>query len=169
MIGLAEFTLTEDYYREVYDQWYRHVCRWRKWQAPLAVTAALTVIPVWLVGLHIISALVAAFAFTEFVDSLAHRRRWLRERFKSIRLGESVSIRFLAEGIDITGPFSSATWAWKGINSCSVTSRGVFLRPDTGVSMYIPKSAVTPPEAFQHIVTLVTDKGIGVATSPRPT
>jgi hypothetical protein len=123
MIGFAEFTLTEAYYREVYDESYRHVCRWRKWQTPLAVTAALAVVPVYLSGLHMASAVIAAFALTQLAESLAHRRRWLRERFKSIRLGESVSIRFLAESIEITGPFSSATLAWEGINSCSVTKQ----------------------------------------------
>ncbi len=154
MIGLAEFTVTEDYYREFYDQWYRHVCRWRRFQTPLGVVAALAVVPAWQVGFRTLSTVAAVFAVVQLADSLTHRRRWIRERLQSSRLGALVSFKFMEDCIESSGPFSSGKLAWAGIDSCSVTDKGIFLRPDTGVSIYIPKSAVTPPEAFDRIVAL---------------
>jgi len=37
MFARAKIHLTEDYYREFYDQHVRYVLRWRKWQTPAAL------------------------------------------------------------------------------------------------------------------------------------
>ena len=138
MFGRAEFRLTEDYYRDFYDEWYRCACRWRKIQLPMAVATACIAIPLWMSGRTSSAIVVGAFAAVQLSDSLLHRRRWLHQRTSSSRLGESVSLEFMNEGIEISGPFSVGRMGWAAFSSCDRTDKGIFLRPDTGLSIYVP-------------------------------
>lgn len=152
MFGQAEILLSEGYYRESYEEWFRHVARFRKWQTPLAIVAAVASIALWLSGFRLAALVPAAYAVLKAVDAVMHRRQWIADRCRSSRLDETISVQFSDEALEINGPHSSGSLAWAGVDSWEVTDRGLFLRPDTGVSIYVPKASVTPPEAVGQIV-----------------
>ena len=152
MQATARFSLTEAYYRENYDQWLRHIAKWRRWTPYVAclflagggLAAAL--------GLHVAAAVGLAAGVAEFAEVLTHKSRWLAARQRGSRTDRSVQLTFTNDAIAVQGPFSSGELQWAGIERIKATSKGLFLIPQEGMHLYIPDTALSPPSVKQEIV-----------------
>ncbi|MDD5070898.1 MAG: YcxB family protein [Candidatus Omnitrophica bacterium] len=83
-----------------------------------------------------------------------YRYKWLQARLKNKSTNSEVEISFTEEGIETKGVFSAGRLSWQGIEKCVETSKGLFIYPQQGIHIYIPKKAVTPEQEINSIVEL---------------
>ena len=159
MHAVARYSLTDDHYREDYDQWLRYVAKWRRRQPYVA--AAFLVSGVFLAFVHMrLSAAVGLVAgVSQLVDVVSHRSRWLKARRRGSRVDRDVQLTFTDEGIEVLGPFSTGQCRWEGIERTVSTPMGLFLIPQDGMHIYIPDRVLEPISAKREIVARVGRAG----------
>jgi hypothetical protein len=93
-------------------------------------------------------------ALLNLVDAATHRLRWIRKGLASVAVDKSAEFTFTDEHIRISTPNSDGTLKYAAFGCVSVTPDGIFLVPDSGVSVFVPRSAFADAEEF----SLVTSK-----------
>jgi hypothetical protein len=76
----------------------------------------------------------------------------MRDRLRDKRLDASVILEFKEDRIVHSGPYAHGEFAWEGIESVTPTPTAMFLRPQKGISIYIPDQTLDPVEAKAQIV-----------------
>jgi uncharacterized membrane protein len=158
MNAKAKVTLDRRYYSECYADWLRNVSKWRRYQ--ILVGLILVTIATLLVSfsaIHgLIPAMIAVIGVFEIGGYLLNRHQWMSDRMADKRLDDTASLEFLEERIIHSGPFSRGEFLWDGIESMTATPKGLFLRPQRGISIYIPDRAWETPDAKQLVVNRFT-------------
>ena len=143
----------------MYDDWFRHRAVWRRFVTPAAIVMALGGAAMslqfqrqWLVGF-----VISALGVYELVSSLTHRRRWIDERMSDVRDEKAVSLSFNGETLASTSPNGSGTMRIGGFRGFAQGASGFFLIPDTGISLYVPRAAISPADAYDELVQTLPD------------
>lgn len=135
-----------DYFEESYSEIIKS--KWLKRFEPLfAIAMILGSIGLWYFDrtgvLGLFPILLGALGFFELVKVYHTRRKWLRDRAQSGVIGQEIRMRFTEDQIIHNGPFSNGDIKWIAIKSITETKKGVLVRPDTGVVLYLPKSMLS--------------------------
>lgn len=158
MIASARFEMDEEYFRESYGEWLRYGSKVRKWQPWLGMFSVGLGI-----GLHLFDAKFRSIAFVlvvfgliQVLENYFYRRNYLNARVDARRKNEKheISMEFDAEGIFQNGPTSTGKMKWAGVKGVRETPRGISLAIGDGMSIYIPKAAITPSTAIPEIILL---------------
>jgi hypothetical protein len=153
----AKFRLSRAYYEQLRQDWIRYVSRWRRLTLPLGVL--LILIGLWMFFTEGTPKILAfAFAVTglvQIIQHLMHQRRWIQARLVEKSFDHEVEIHFTDSKITIHGPQSSGFCTWDAFQRCLKTPRGLFLWPRKGLNIYVPDSALTPPEAKAEIANRI--------------
>jgi hypothetical protein len=160
----VKYTATEAYFREFYTQWLER-SKWKKWE-PL-LSALLMVLGVvyyflnktphlWFVPLFV--SLVGAF---ELLKYYYQKRQWLAARKASKLFNQEMELIFTEDQITHQGPFSEGSFRWKGLDAVRLTSGGLFLIPENGVSIYLPAVAFPSLETMK----LIQEKHASIKTN----
>lgn len=88
----------------------------------------------------------------EFIKPYYSKYKWLQERRKSLINGQKIIVHFTDELIKISGPFSSGEVKWTGIKEIKQTPNAVFLIPENGISIYLPKNDFESVEDMNAVI-----------------
>jgi hypothetical protein len=159
------FILSKAYYQEVYKEWLRFRSKGKRWQWQVGV---------FLLGIAFLLALLCGPRLADlwlipccFVLAGVHeigsffytRRQWLQSRQASKLVNQRVTLVFDSQAITHHGPFAQGQLLWAGIREVKETARGLFLVPESSISIYIPKTAFRSLEQFQTLLQYAKTNG----------
>jgi hypothetical protein len=79
----------------------------------------------------------------EFYKSWHEKRKWLKDRLESRVLGHVLMLEFNEDIIKHSGPFSNGEIKWNGLKDIIKTKNGMLLKPESGISIYLPNRLFT--------------------------
>ena len=155
----AQVSFDRPYFEAVYSDWLAYRSRWRRHAAPFAVTLTLTGVAVlWIFPHQRLFGLFVLFGgLYQVYEALTHRKRWMADRLKELPPDKIPKISFHPEHIEMETPNSSSRLNIAALSDVVATPNGIFLIPQTGVSIYIPRASIDPSDAFLLLIeSLVT-------------
>jgi hypothetical protein len=147
------------YFEESYDQSFLYRMRYRKYN-PL-VGSLFLLASVFLfyryvalgtdasLYMGIIALLYSAWTFT---DNKRAKAKWLRELALVIERQNTLQITFSEAGIDSKTLFAESTIKWSAFAIVQETAKGIFLVPQKGISIYLPKTAFENQQTIQQVL-----------------
>jgi hypothetical protein len=91
----------------------------------------------------------------ELIKVYTSRNKWINDRAKSGVIGQEIQLQFTDDLIIHSGPFSNGNLKWAGIKSVTQTEKGIVIKPETGVLIYLPKTMFESKDQ----VDLIVNKG----------
>ena len=160
MIATAHVTFDRSYFELQYDEWLHHRSRFKRYETWFAFALALFGVAMtvafrdqWLVG-----ALFTSAGLYEFVMAATHKRRWVDARVATVRGDKSVDLQFDSDTLTSTSKNGSATMRLSGFTGFTKASKGFFLIPDTGVSIYVPRTTIDPSDSYSSLIEMLGSK-----------
>ena len=157
MIATAHVTFDRSYFELQYDEWLQHRSRLKRYEVWFAlalilfgVTMAIAFRHQWLVG-----ALFASAGIYEFVMATTHKSRWVNARVLTVRDDKTVDLKFDSDSLTSSSKNGSATMRLAGFAGFTPASKGFFLIPDTGVSIYVPRATIDPSDSYSSLIELL--------------
>lgn len=155
-----ELKFTEEYYKEAYQEMVKNRLKFRKWQPLLIVFHFLSsVLFLWYILKNldlktyiIIPLIFFFFGLYEFYDYYKIKRNWLKARREEGITDESVTLRFKGDEIEHSGPYAKGVIKWNGFKCIQVTDNGLFLIPQKGISIYLPKYCFSNEDEMKSIL-----------------
>lgn len=95
----------------------------------------------------------SAIGLYELFKLYFERKKWLDERLDSKIIGHKIELQFNNDSIKHNGPFSKGEINWTGINKILKTSKGVLLKPENGISIYLPDKLFSSKEQIEFILS----------------
>lgn len=150
-------TLDKEYFSEAFSQSIRYANKWRKAER---IIGALFIILgagllVWSEGKMASPIALVIIGLFELFSPYIKKKWWVGRQMKSKVANANVEIVLSDSGIDSTGPYSKGMIAWEGVERIFETPKGVFLWPQKGMHIYLPKSVVG-----NDVVQYVLSKGV---------
>jgi hypothetical protein len=90
----------------------------------------------------------------EFYKAYTSKNKWLNERVKSNVTGQQIDLEFTDDHIIHNGPFSSGTMKWTGLKSIEQTEKGIIIKPESGIVIYLRKLLLNEEQ-----IEFITSKG----------
>ena len=158
----AEEIMDRDYFVAVYNDWLCHRSKWRKHLPTLALLLIASGVIALLVHpyLRIFAVTLTLMGCFYSIDAITYRHRWLKARLRDLSPGKTMHVRFGDDELHIQTPNSSSNVKFKAFSKVVGTPSGVFLIPQTGVSIYLRRSAFQPKESFPEVIDLL-ERSIG--------
>jgi len=159
MDASAQVSFDRSYFEAAYSDWLAYRSKWRRYAAPFAVALTLAGAAVlWFLPHQRLFGLLVLFGgLYQICEAMTHRKRWIADRLKELPPDKILKISFHPEHIEMETPNSSSRLNIAAFSEVVATPNGVFLIPQTGVSIYIPRASIDPPDAFLPLMeSLVT-------------
>ncbi len=157
MIATAHVTFDRSYFELQYDEWLYHRSRFKRYEIWFAIALLMFGLGMsiafpqqWLVGF-----LFASAGVYEVVMTATHKRRWVNARMATVRDGKSVDLQFDSVFLTSTSANGSSKMQLSGFIGFTPASKGFFLTPDTGVSIYIPRASIDPSNAYCSLLDVL--------------
>lgn len=158
MLATAHVVYDEHYFAALYDDWLQHRSVWRRYAIYFAV--AMLAAGIGMVIIHrqhwLVGAVIAAFGAYETVSAITHRRRWLNERLLLARHDKTADLSFDETSVASTSANGTSTMLVSRFMGFAAATNGFFLIPDTGISLYVPRAAVEPADAYEELVSMLS-------------
>ena len=77
----------------------------------------------------------------------------MKDRLDSRILGKEIQIEFTDEMIKINGPFSNGELKWFGLKKIVKTKKGILLKPENGLSIYLQDKMFSSDEQIKFILS----------------
>lgn len=159
-MAVARFKMDDDLYRQHWSDWICYVSRGRKWSIPVALLCGGSGLVLLIVlGLdskyRIVGLFLVCLGLFNIIWHYWDKHKWFSDRRKANVTGSEVEIRFEDDRIFMNGPFSKSESEWKAFQKVLPTEKGMFLCPQHGIHVYIPDSALEPPEAKEEIINKI--------------
>lgn len=159
MQATAHVVYDRRYFVAMYDDWLQHRAVWRRYATAAATIMIIAGVAIslqfqrqWFVGLLII-----AIGVCELVSALTHRTRWINERLSSVRDDKTVDLTFTGDSLISSSSNASGTMRIGGFRGFAPGTNGFFLIPDTGISLYVPRAAISPVDEYDNLVESLKD------------
>lgn len=81
------------------------------------------------------------------------KKKWLKDRLDTRVTGQAIELEFSDNVIKHNGPFSNGEVKWDGLKNIIETPNGILLKPEAGVSIYLPNSAFTNQKQIDFILS----------------
>ncbi len=131
------FTPDKQYYEEAYGEMLS-ITKVKKWEPVLATVMFIVGIVFYINSGRLLSFIFSGIGAYEFYKFYNGKHRWLKDRLSSGINKQSLEIEFSKDAIKHSGPFSNGELKWTGLKSIIKTRKGILLKPETGVSIYLP-------------------------------
>jgi hypothetical protein len=157
--------LSKAYYQEVYEEWLRFRSKGKRWQLQVGLLLfGVAFLLAMMCGPRLTDLWFIPFCFVlagiyEIGSFFYTRRQWLHSRNESSLVNQRITLLFDSQMITHNGPFAQGQLLWTGIREVKETARGLFLIPENGSSIYLPKTAFASPEQFQTLLQHAKTKG----------
>ena len=150
---------SKEYYQEFYSESLKRTKR--KWEPLLATCLIVFGGVLYLINtsenLKFIPVLFVFAGIYELLKFYYSKRKWLKDRLQNGIINKEVVLVFQDECIRYEGPFSKGDLKWQGIQKTALTDKGLFLIPENGFSIYIPKKLFRDATEIKEIVQKVNE------------
>lgn len=151
-----KFIPDEDYYKEAYDEMVSSM-KYKKY-VPYFASALIFVGVVFYFfdKSGIIGIFPFLFIFSglyEFFKFYNEKKKWMKDRLYSRILGKEIQMQFTEEMIKISGPFSNGELKWFGLKKIVKTRKGILLKPENGLSIYLQDKLFSSDEQIKFILS----------------
>lgn len=154
------FTITiipdEPYYKEAYDELVSTL-KLKKYEPYFAIIMILFGIGLYFFDTHkvlgifpIIFSLIGVY---ELYKVYNEKNKWMKARLASNVTGQKIEMEFSDSNISHKGPFSNGEIKWEGIISMHKTKKGIILKPDNGVIIYLPDAVFSDKNQIEFILS----------------
>jgi hypothetical protein len=154
----TRITASKEYYIEFYSEWLKR-SKLKKWEPFLATALLFFGVGLYYYNtnpnLRVIPIFFIIAGIYELFKSYYSRKKWLSERVKSNILNKEIILTFNEENIKHEGPFFNGTLKWEGIKSWILTDNGLFLIPENGISIYIPKNSFSTSDEINQVINKI--------------
>lgn len=153
-----KFIPDEDYYKEAYNEMVSSM-KYKKY-VPYFASALIFVGVVFYFfdKSGIIGIFPFLFIFSglyEFFKFYNEKKKWMKDRLDSRILGKEIQMQFTEEMIKISGPFSNGELKWFGLKKIVKTKKGILLKPENGLSIYLQDKLFSSDEQIKFILSKV--------------
>jgi hypothetical protein len=156
MIFKLTFQPDEKYYKEAYEELIS-LSRLKKWEPILATAMTLFGIGLYCFDTaHVLGMFPFFFVVIgiyEVFKCFYSKRKWLKERNESKVKGQLIEMEFDNEAIKHSGPFSTGAIKWAGLKEIKKTTKGIVLKPETGVSIYLSDTLFSEQKEIDFILS----------------
>jgi len=154
------FTITiipdEPYYKEAYDELVSTL-KLKKYEPYFAIIMILFGIGLYFFDtdkvLGIFPIIFSLIGVYELYKVYNEKNKWMKARLASIVTGQKIEMEFSDSNISHKGPFSNGEIKWEGIISIHKTKKGIILKPDNGISMYLPDMLFSDKNEIEFILS----------------
>ena len=154
------FTLTfipdEQYYKEAYSE-IVSTLKFKKYEPFLATIMVIFGIALYFYDTNRILG-VFPFVFSllgiyEYYKLFNEKNKWTKDRLDSKVAGQIIELEFSDSTIIHKGPFSNGELKWEGIKNIFKTQKGLIIKPENGISIYLPDRLFTDKKHIEFILT----------------
>ncbi len=135
------FKPDEDYYKEAYAEIISSL-KLKKYEPIFATIMVLLGIGLYFFDNHktlgLFPLVFSGIGIYEFYKFYYEKKKWLKDRLDSRILGQLLELEFNETTIKHNGPFSKGELNWNGLKDIIKTKKGVLLKPENGISIYLP-------------------------------
>jgi hypothetical protein len=152
----AKFQLTEQYFREDFQQSIKYIVKGRKYEPFLCALFIIIGITFLFVDMkvNLISPIAIGIGVFESIMCLVRKRQWLQARMTSSLYNSEVELLFTEQGIrQITS--NPENLQERPIVKFLSTEKGIFLWREDGQHIYIPNAAFESIENKNTVVTFL--------------
>ena len=89
----------------------------------------------------------------ELYKLYSEKSKWLKDRLDSKVLGQMIELEFNDSTIIHKGPFSNGEIKWEGIKDILKTQKGVLIKPENGISIYLSDRMFADKKQIEFILT----------------
>ncbi|MFZ1633662.1 MAG: hypothetical protein WAT43_07290 [Chitinophagales bacterium] len=154
------FTITiipdEPYYKEAYDELVSTL-KLKKYEPYFAIIMILFGIGLYFFDtdkvLGIFPIIFSLIGVYELYKVYNEKNKWMKARLASNVTGQKIEMEFSDSNISHKGPFSNGEIKWEGIISIHKTKKGIILKPDNGISMYLPDMLFSDKNEIEFILS----------------
>ncbi len=153
MIAQARIRRSRQYYEEDFKQWRRYISRrhqWEFWLSIAAIVAGLFLFFQWHFQISGIFLMIAGLV--QLILYYFQKPLWVSAKLKQQGPDTEYELFFHEDHIEIAVSSFKGKVPWRDIKRTFRTPVGLFLWIKQGSHIYIPKSAISPPDAFEQIV-----------------
>jgi len=154
----AHFTYDHTYFEAFYSDWLVYRSRWRRFATPfaVAVTGAGAAIFFMMPQQRAFGVFVLVFGLYLLYVAVTYRKRWISDRVNNLQADRMVELIFRGEEIYMETPNSSSRFHVAALAEVVATPNGIFLIPQSGVSVFVPRASIEPIDAFSPLVESLT-------------
>lgn len=152
MEARSNIVVDREYFEKCYADWIKYRAKWRPYELPFSI--ALICVGVAFAYFNI-SNISLGFGVVAICGGLYHayqavvyRSRWIKDRLDGLPPEKTIKIAFHDTTMDTLTPSSQGTLEYSALSKIVSTPNGLFLLPQTGVSIYVPRATVEPQDAF---------------------
>lgn len=156
MIFNITLTPDEPYYKEAYGELVSTL-KIKKYEPYFAIIMILFGIGLYYFDTYkvsgifpIIFSLVGVY---EFFKVYHEKNKWMKGRLANNVTGQKIEMEFNESTIVHKGPFSNGEMKWEGFKSIQKTKKGIILKPDNGVSIYLPDRLFSDNKQIEFILS----------------
>ena len=149
------FIPDEAYYKEAYFE----LVRFKRWEPFLGILLIFVGACIFLYDNYAktISIGLVIVGLYEFIKCFYEKNKWVKERMKSGVSGQRIEMEFDDEVIKHTGPFSHGEMKWSGLKEIKKTKKGIVLRIETGISIYLSDTLFEEKDQIEFILSKKQD------------
>lgn len=89
----------------------------------------------------------------EFYKLFYEKNKWLKDRLDSKVAGQKIELEFRDSTIIHKGPFSNGEILWEGIKNIYKTQNGLIIKPENGISIYLPNRLFADRSHIEYLLT----------------
>jgi len=158
---ILTFIPDKQYYIEAYDE-IISLLKYKKYEPYFAII---------LIGMGIILYFQDTYKVSELMPILFslsgiyqlfklyfEKKKWLKDRLDSKIIGQQIKMHFTDEGIKHNGPFSNGELNWKGLKKIVKTKKGILIKPENGISIYLPNTVFKNEVQLEFILSKNSNK-----------
>lgn len=150
------FKPDENYYKEAYSEIISSL-KLKKYEPILATIMVLFGIGLYFLDndrkLGLFPFVFSGIGIYEFYKSYNEKQKWLKDRLDSKISGQLLEIEFSETTIKHSGPFSNGELNWNGLKNIIKTKNGIILKPENGISIYLPDRLFNDREQIDFIIS----------------
>ena len=138
----VNFVANKEYFSEMFSQSMRYTNKWRKFERILG--PIFLVLGIYLAiksnGKYMAPNVLIGIGVYEILSPFIKKPIWMRRQLKSKIANSNIEINFTENGFESSAPNIQSSMKWKGVERIAETPKGIFIWPQKGAHMYIPKS-----------------------------
>jgi hypothetical protein len=150
------FKPDEEYYKEAYDEIVSSL-KLKKYEPYFAITMIILGLIFYFQDtdkkLGIFPIVFTLIGFYELFKLYYEKKKWLKDRLDSKIVGQQIELQFSEEVIKHSGPFSNGELTWDGLHKIVKTKNGLLLKPENGISIYLPNKLFADEKQMEFIMS----------------
>ena len=146
----------ELYYKEAYRE-ILSTFKFKKYEPFFATLMVILGIGLYFYDTNRITGLFPFFfsliGIYEFYKQFHEKNKWLKDRLASKVASQKIELEFSDSIIIHKSPFSNGEIKWEGIKKIIKTQNGLIIKPENGISIYLPDRLFSDRKHIEFILT----------------